>query len=65
MKVKIAYFITVLYWLSGMERVFTLKSNYFANIVGYEYHINRWEKHICKSFEVYQETHCPAMAELI
>ena len=36
---KIAYCIPALYYPSGMERVLTLKANYFAEVFGYEIHI--------------------------
>lgn len=36
---KIAYCIPSLYYPSGMERVLTLKANYFAKVFGYEIHI--------------------------
>lgn len=36
---KIAYCIPALYYPSGMERVLTLKANYFAEVYGYEIHI--------------------------
>ena len=36
---KIAYCIPALYYPSGMERVLTLKANYFAEHFGYEIHI--------------------------
>lgn len=36
---KIAYCIPALYYPSGMERVLTLKANYFAEYFGYEIHI--------------------------
>lgn len=36
---KIAYCIPSLYYPSGMERVLTLKANYFAETFGYEIHI--------------------------
>lgn len=38
-KIKIAYCIPSLYYPSGMERVLTLKANYFAEHFGYEIHI--------------------------
>lgn len=38
-KVKIAYCIPSLYYPSGMERVLTLKANYFAEHLGYDIHI--------------------------
>lgn len=38
-QVKIAYCIPSLYYPSGMERVLTLKANYFAEHFGYEIHI--------------------------
>lgn len=38
-KIKIAYCIPSLYYPSGMERVLTLKANYFAEVFGYEIHI--------------------------
>lgn len=38
-KTKIAYCIPSLYYPSGMERVLTLKANYFAEHFGYEIHI--------------------------
>lgn len=38
-KIKIAYCIPSLYYPSGMERVLTLKANYFAEHFGYEMHI--------------------------
>ncbi|MEG2068133.1 MAG: glycosyltransferase family 4 protein [Tannerellaceae bacterium] len=38
-KIKIAYCIPSLYYPSGMERVLTLKANYFAQVLGYEIHI--------------------------
>ena len=38
-KIKIAYCIPSLYYPSGMERVLTLKANYFAQVFGYEVHI--------------------------
>lgn len=37
--IKIAYCIPSLYYPSGMERVLTLKANYFAEHFGYEIHI--------------------------
>lgn len=37
--IKIAYCIPSLYYPSGMERVLTLKANYFAERFGYEIHI--------------------------
>lgn len=37
--IKIAYCIPSLYYPSGMERVLTLKANYFAETFGYEIHI--------------------------
>jgi hypothetical protein len=36
MSLKIAYCIPSLYYPSGMERVVTLKANYFAEVYGYE-----------------------------
>lgn len=36
---KIAYLIPSLYYPSGMERVLTLKANYFAEMFGYKIHI--------------------------
>ena len=36
---KIVYCIPALYWASGMERVLTLKANYFAENMGYEIYI--------------------------
>lgn len=36
---RIAYCIPSLYYPSGMERVLTLKANYFAEVFGYEIHI--------------------------
>lgn len=36
---KIAYCIPSLYYPSGMERVLTLKANYFAEHFGYDIHI--------------------------
>lgn len=39
MKIKIAYCIPALYWPSGMERVLTLKANYFADTLGYDVYI--------------------------
>jgi len=39
MKIKIAYCIPALYWASGMERVLTLKANYFAEYLDYEIYI--------------------------
>lgn len=36
---KIAYLIPSLYYPSGMERVLTLKANYFAETFGYDIHI--------------------------
>lgn len=36
---KIVYCIPALYWSSGMERVITLKANYFADVLGYDVHI--------------------------
>lgn len=39
MNLKIAYCIPSLYYPSGMERVLTLKANYFADVFGYEIHI--------------------------
>lgn len=36
---KIAYCIPAIYYPSGMERVLTLKANYFAEVFGYEIHI--------------------------
>lgn len=39
MKIRIAYCIPALYWASGMERVLTLKANYFAENMGYEIYI--------------------------
>lgn len=38
-KIKIAYCIPSLYYPSGMERVLTLKANYFTEVFGYEIHI--------------------------
>ena len=38
-KLKIAYCIPSLYYPSGMERVLTLKANYFTEVFGYEIHI--------------------------
>lgn len=38
-KIKIAYCIPSLYYPSGMERVLTLKANYFVENLGYEIHI--------------------------
>ncbi|MCS2524932.1 glycosyltransferase family 4 protein [Bacteroides ovatus] len=38
-KIKIAYCIPSLYYPSGMERVLTLKANYFTEHFGYEIHI--------------------------
>lgn len=38
-QIKIAYCIPSLYYPSGMERVLTLKANYFAEHFGYEIHI--------------------------
>lgn len=38
-KMKIAYCIPSLYYPSGMERVLTLKANYFAEHFGYDIHI--------------------------
>lgn len=38
-KLKIAYCIPSLYYPSGMERVLTLKANYFTEVFGYEVHI--------------------------
>lgn len=38
-KIKIAYCIPSLYYPSGMERVLTLKANYFVENFGYEIHI--------------------------
>lgn len=38
-KMKIAYCIPSLYYPSGMERVLTLKANYFAQNFGYDIHI--------------------------
>lgn len=38
-QLKIAYCIPSLYYPSGMERVLTLKANYFAEHFGYEIHI--------------------------
>lgn len=38
-QIKIAYCIPSLYYPSGMERVLTLKTNYFAEHFGYEIHI--------------------------
>lgn len=38
-KIKIAYCIPSLYYPSGMERVLTLKANYFAEHFGYDIHI--------------------------
>lgn len=38
-KINIAYCIPSLYYPSGMERVLTLKANYFAEVFGYEIHI--------------------------
>ena len=37
--IKIAYCIPSLYYPSGMERVLTLKANYFTEFFGYEIHI--------------------------
>lgn len=37
--IKIAYCIPSLYHTGGMERVLTMKANYFAEIFGYEIHI--------------------------
>lgn len=37
--IKIAYCIPSLYYPSGMERVLTLKANYFTEHFGYEIHI--------------------------
>ncbi|MCE5205378.1 MAG: glycosyltransferase family 4 protein [Porphyromonadaceae bacterium] len=39
MSIKIAYCIPALYWASGMERVLTLKANYFVENMGYEIYI--------------------------
>ncbi|MBP1645546.1 MAG: glycosyltransferase family 4 protein [Bacteroidetes bacterium] len=39
MKRKIVYCIPSLYFPSGMERVLTLKANYFADVLGYEIYI--------------------------
>ena len=36
---KIAYCIPALYYPSGMERVLTLKANYFAEVFGYDIRI--------------------------
>lgn len=38
-KIKIAYCIPSLYYPSGMERVLTLKANFFAENLGYDIHI--------------------------
>lgn len=38
-KIKIAYCIPSLYYPSGMERVLTLKANYFTEVFGYKIHI--------------------------
>lgn len=38
-KIKIAYCIPSLYYPSGMERVLTLKANYFTEVFKYEIHI--------------------------
>ncbi|NBK99987.1 MAG: glycosyltransferase family 4 protein [Erysipelotrichia bacterium] len=38
-QLKIAYCIPSLYYPSGMERVLTLKANYFSQVFGYEIHI--------------------------
>lgn len=38
-RIKIAYCIPSLYYPSGMERVLTLKANYFAEKFGYDIHI--------------------------
>ena len=38
--IKIAYCIPSLYYPSGMERVLTLKANYFTEFFGYEIQIN-------------------------
>ena len=38
---KIAYCIPALYYPSGMERVLTLKANYFAEVFGYEIQTGR------------------------
>lgn len=38
-KIKIAYCIPSLYYPSGMERVLTLKANFFTENLGYDIHI--------------------------
>ena len=37
--IKIAYCLPSLYISGGMERVLTIKANYFADILGYEIYI--------------------------
>lgn len=53
-QIKIAYCIPSLYYPSGMERVLTLKANYFAEHFGYEIHIILTDG---KNKEPYYELH--------